>query len=269
MTKLLVSVRSASEAEAALEGGASIIDVKEPLHGSLGFAGTSAIADVIRTVRGRVPVSAAAGEVTEGSDISPKVNLNFVKWGLASVGCNWRHCLLQAASGWLSNASCQPVAVAYADWRQAQSPSPQDVLDFVRINRWKTLLLDTFKKDGRTLLDWMPYDEIGEIGRRCREHGVLIALAGSLGSQEISQLLPLRPDIFAVRGAVCRGRDRVATVDATLVRRITDLLNSPKAADIMEVSRPRSAAILAAESAGMMPALTGALLISKIHSRDL
>jgi uncharacterized protein (UPF0264 family) len=256
----LVSVRSASEAEAALEGGASIIDVKEPLHGSLGFAGTSAIVEVIQAVRGRVPVSSAAGELTERSDISPKVNLNFVKWGLASAGFDWRHRLLEAASDLLSNASCQPVAVAYADWRQAQAPSPQDVLDFVRINGWRALLLDTFKKEGRTLLDWMPYDEIGQVCRRCREHGLLIALAGSLGNQEISKLIPLRPDIFAVRGAVCRGRDRMAAVDSALVRRIADLLN---------VSSARNVAILAAESGGMMPALTGALPISKIHGRDL
>ena len=34
--KLLVSVRSAAEAAAALEGGAHVIDVKEPLNGALG-----------------------------------------------------------------------------------------------------------------------------------------------------------------------------------------------------------------------------------------
>ncbi len=33
MTRLLVSVRSAAEAEAALTGGASVIDVKEPTRG--------------------------------------------------------------------------------------------------------------------------------------------------------------------------------------------------------------------------------------------
>ena len=36
MTGLLVSVRDAAEAEAALRGGATLIDVKEPRHGSLG-----------------------------------------------------------------------------------------------------------------------------------------------------------------------------------------------------------------------------------------
>ena len=36
--QLLVSVRSAEEARAALEGGAALIDVKEPSRGSLGSA---------------------------------------------------------------------------------------------------------------------------------------------------------------------------------------------------------------------------------------
>jgi uncharacterized protein (UPF0264 family) len=120
--------------------------------------------------------------------------------------------------------------VAYADWRQAQSPSPHDVFEFIRQNRWKVLLLDTFNKDGRRLLDWMTYDAIGEICRCCRERGILIALAGSLGSQEISELLPLQPDVFAVRGAVCRDRNRVATVDSIRVRQLADLISSPKKA---------------------------------------
>ena len=38
-TQLLVSVRSPAEALAALEGGAALIDVKEPARGSLGRAG--------------------------------------------------------------------------------------------------------------------------------------------------------------------------------------------------------------------------------------
>ena len=36
MTRLLVSVRSAEEAEIALAGGADVIDVKEPRRGALG-----------------------------------------------------------------------------------------------------------------------------------------------------------------------------------------------------------------------------------------
>ena len=48
MTRLLVSVRSAAEAEAALLGGADVIDVKEPDRGPLGRADDAVIAAVVR-----------------------------------------------------------------------------------------------------------------------------------------------------------------------------------------------------------------------------
>src|SRR3712207_4897772 len=59
--QLLVSVRSAEEAEAALAGGADLIDVKEPRGGSLGRAEDWVLAGVLRRVSGRRPVSAAMG----------------------------------------------------------------------------------------------------------------------------------------------------------------------------------------------------------------
>lgn len=61
--RLLVSVRSAAEAEAALAGGADLIDIKEPTRGSLGRADDRVIADILRQVAGRRPVSAALGEL--------------------------------------------------------------------------------------------------------------------------------------------------------------------------------------------------------------
>ena len=62
---LLVSVRSAAEALAALAGGADVIDVKEPNQGSLGAADDDTISAVVRAVAGRAPVSAALGELVD------------------------------------------------------------------------------------------------------------------------------------------------------------------------------------------------------------
>src|SRR4051794_2290794 len=62
---LLVSVRSAAEALAALAGGADVIDVKEPKNGSLGAADDDTISAVVRAVNGRAPVSAALGELVD------------------------------------------------------------------------------------------------------------------------------------------------------------------------------------------------------------
>jgi uncharacterized protein (UPF0264 family) len=148
-------------------------------------------------------------------------SLVFVKWGLA--GCrDWRRELEQTARQ--LPAGCRPVAVAYADWERAAAPPPADVCAFAAERRWGAFLIDTWRKDGTTLLDWLPPEMLRPMRQLCRSSGVPIALAGSLGLDQVRQLLPLAPDWFAVRGAACRGGQRVATIDPDRVRRLVDLL---------------------------------------------
>lgn len=63
MAGLLVSVRNAKEAMAALVGGADLIDVKEPLAGSLGAATPKTWQEIGEVVGGEKPLSAALGEL--------------------------------------------------------------------------------------------------------------------------------------------------------------------------------------------------------------
>src|SRR5262249_39210165 len=138
MTRLLVSVRSAAEASVALEGGAGLIDVKEPDNGPLGMAPPAVIAEVLRAVSGRVPVSAALGEVRDARDCLPgeiAAELAFVKYGAAG-------CLGEDRAVWESacrharqrldelHSRCRVVAAAYADWRAARSPAPDEICAF-------------------------------------------------------------------------------------------------------------------------------------------
>src|SRR5690242_4202542 len=71
MAHLLVSVRSPAEAVAALEGGAALIDVKEPSRGPLGRADEDTITAIVQTVAGRRPVSVALGELLDHSEPRP------------------------------------------------------------------------------------------------------------------------------------------------------------------------------------------------------
>jgi uncharacterized protein (UPF0264 family) len=235
MTRLLVSVRCAAEAEAALAGGAALIDVKEPANGPLGRAADHVIAEVVRAVVGRAPVSAALGELLEdfGEELpAATADLAFVKWGLA--GCGERP---QAAWWWdLAEEMdrlvalfpfCRAVAVAYADWPRAKAPRPEQVCTFAGWQPAGALLLDTWGKDGSTLLDWMSDAEVTSLCQRCREAGVRVALAGSLGQKEIHVLKPARPDWFAVRSAACAGRDRTAAIDADQVRQLVEMIERP------------------------------------------
>jgi (5-formylfuran-3-yl)methyl phosphate synthase len=226
---LLVSVRSEAEVEPALAGGADIIDVKDPERGSLGRADDATLAAVVRAVGGRRPVSAALGEWMKGQEIAlPNCHgLGYVKWGLARChGLAWRDGLALAGKG-LRQAipDCKPVAVAYADWRRAEAPPPIEVLDFVRNQGWEVFLLDTYRKDGTTLLDWISKKELSNLLSSCRVKLPKIALAGSLGLQQILLLRDLRPEWFAVRSAACKQGQRNGTIDVDAVRRLVEAIS--------------------------------------------
>jgi (5-formylfuran-3-yl)methyl phosphate synthase len=226
MTRLLVSVRSAAEAEAALAGGADVIDVKEPANGSLGRAADRTIAEVVALVAGRRPVSAALGEWCEsGGDIPPLYGLSYLKWGFSRIDSGR---LAEVAGTFdrlrAAKPACRLVTVAYADWESAAAPPPEALGRLACAGRWGPFLLDTWQKDGATLLDRLPLSEVAALVEHCRANGVPVALAGSLGLREMERLLPLRPDWLAVRGAACRGGRRTATVDEDEVRRLADWL---------------------------------------------
>jgi uncharacterized protein (UPF0264 family) len=211
--KLLVSVRSPQEAEAALEGGAHVIDVKEPLRGSLGRASDSTIAAVLARVAGRRPVSAALGELANEAEAVPYPGrgLAFVKWGLFGMSeGDWRGVLAQAVRRVAqADLQCQVVAVAYADWQWAGAPAVEEVAAFACSRPGSVLLVDTFQKAARpqtgaspTLLDVMPLGRVVRLCGLCREAGVRVALAGSLQARQVEELKAAGPDWFALRGAV-------------------------------------------------------------------
>src|SRR5438132_7049675 len=228
MTQLLVSVRSAAEAEAALAGGASLIDVKEPARGSLGRASDAVIAAVLRQVAGRCTVSAALGELGQHPRVASTRGLAFVKWGLSGLAkhSDWRRrweALFRRTEKAI--APCRLVTVAYADWPLCDAPPLAELTAFVCGRPGSVLLVDTFHKQaGQTLLDWMSAERIADLCQSCKKCNVQVALAGSLGRREVEALLLVRPSWFAVRGAVCSGRDRAASVQQAKVSEFADLL---------------------------------------------
>ncbi|MCI0459162.1 MAG: (5-formylfuran-3-yl)methyl phosphate synthase [Gemmataceae bacterium] len=233
--KLLVSVRSVEEAEAALEGGAHVIDVKEPLRGSLGRASDSTIEAVLARVAGRRPVSAALGELANEAEAVPYPGrgLAFVKWGLFGMGeRDWREALAKAARHMEQvDLQCQMVTVAYADWQWAGAPGVEEVAAFARNRAGSVLLVDTFQKAPRpqtgespTLLDLLPLAQVVRLCGLCREARVGVALAGSLQARHIKELKAAQPDWLAVRGAVCEQGRREAAVSARKVRELVALL---------------------------------------------
>jgi uncharacterized protein (UPF0264 family) len=229
MAELLVSVRSVVEMEAALAGGAGLIDVKEPLHGSLGRACDATISAVLRQLAGRQPMSVALGELLETPVPCAAAGLAYAKWGLA--GCravNWRRSLIKAVTALQERApGCRAVAVAYADVQVAGSPKVDEICNFACEHQLGAMLVDTWSKNGACLLDWIRFDHLAQLRERCRNSGVRLALAGSLGLDAVRLLRPIEPDWFAVRGAVCHSNHRTSAVDPRRVRRLVNCLMEP------------------------------------------
>jgi uncharacterized protein (UPF0264 family) len=185
---------------------------------------------VLQRMAGRCPVSAAFGEFIEDAAALhevPSARLAYAKWGLAGCGrlARWQDRLADLGRKMRrSDLLCRPVAVAYADWQRAQAPPPAEVCAFAAAQRWGAFLIDTWGKDGTTLLDWLAPAEVFALCRRCRQAGVPVALAGSLGREQMEVLWPGQPAWFAVRGAVCRKGDRQAGISPSKVHRLAGWL---------------------------------------------
>jgi len=219
---LLVSVRNAAEALAALAGGADLIDVKEPSRGALGAADPSEIAAVVRAVAGRAPVSAALGELNDvlgdrerraGWTIPGGVSV--FKIGLAGCRDNfkwpelWRAAIGRAVEPGPQPAA-RPVAVVYADWQAVAAPEPAQVLTLAVETQCPALLVDTFDKSSGSLFDHWRAAELAAFVRHVQSHGIAAVLAGSLTADTISTAVSLGPDLVAVRTAACeQGRNGV------------------------------------------------------------
>jgi len=242
--QLLVSVRNASEALVAARSGADIIDVKEPTLGSLGFAGWGIINSVVDAVGKDVTVSAALGECHEWPDDSTNSidgelaadGLTFVKLGLAQLAgpSSSHHDWINSWNAAKHRAvSCFPgtapklnwVAVAYADATAAKAPSVQQVLIAAISERCSVLLIDTYVKDGKSSLSWLTEAELIQLRSAAHEGGLRFALAGQLTPNDLPSVARIRPDIFAVRGAVCE-HDRRSTIEASKVAELKAMLQT-------------------------------------------
>jgi (5-formylfuran-3-yl)methyl phosphate synthase len=230
---LLVSVRNGNEALAALKGGADIIDIKEPGHGSLGKADDAAIRDVVETVRSinpTIPLSAALGELGDWKSHVPRlpVEVQSIKLGLSHCSDNpsWRARWLDIRRRFEEERSTAPlwVMVIYADWQRARSPRPKELVQTAADSACGAVLLDTFHKDGRSLLEWISSSELLDIADEVHRAGIPLAVAGSLRKEDLPGVSRLAPQVVAIRSAACRQGQRQSAICPMAVSEFRDCL---------------------------------------------
>ena len=213
MTAMLASVRTVEETLLALEGGADIIDLKDPARGALGALEPDAAGRIVGAIAGRAPSSATIGdlpsmipaEVVAAAERTAATGVNFVKAGFfpapTQVAC---------ARALESLARRAPlVAVLFADLHP----------DFALIETlarcgFAGAMLDTARKNSGPLLHHLGLDTLAEFVGRAHAAGLFAGLAGSLREGDVGALLALDPDYLGFRGALCAAARRTGTLDA-------------------------------------------------------
>lgn len=224
--KLLISVTTTTEIEPALQGGADIVDVKNPAEGALGAAPVT----VLHGLAGLLPpgrlASAALGESDSSTGVlalagyaAAVLGARYVKVGLRLGDADQAIQLLQAvqSAAHLANPRCSLIAVGYADAARIGAVSWQSLFEIAHQAQVAGCMIDTGLKDGRRLFDYCDEPALERWLADCRRLGLLAALAGSLSPADLPAIARLRPDVVGFRGAACAG-DRVnGRVTAELV----------------------------------------------------
>ncbi len=224
--QLLISVTDASEARAALEGGANIIDVKNPEEGALGAAPVAALREVCALLPPSRPSSASLGESTSQPGTlalaaygAATLGAHYVKVGLRTANADEAVALLRAAQSGahLANPACTLVAVGYADAACIGALPWMLLPEIARAVQIGGCMIDTALKDGHGLFDYCDEPALKRWLDACRRAGLLCALAGSLSTADLPAMRRLQPDVVGFRGAACRGNRVSGRVDAELV----------------------------------------------------
>jgi (5-formylfuran-3-yl)methyl phosphate synthase len=225
--QLLVSVASAAEVAAALDGGADLIDAKDPATGSLGAVSVDELRAIWRSVAGARPVTAALGDAADANAIeraaraAAMVGAAFVKLGFAGVTGHRRVAsLIRAAvcGAKAGNGSpCKVVAVAYADADTATTVTSTTLVAIAADAGASGVLLDTVDKRGPGVCAIKKPDALAAWVSLSHNRGLFAALAGKLCAEDLPVVLECGADIAGVRGAAC-DNGRTGRVTAERVR---------------------------------------------------
>lgn len=214
-SQLLVSVRSLDEALTAAAAGADVIDFKEPRRGPLAPVDASVWTAAAANLPAAI-LSAALGESDTAVALATQVPPSF---RFAKVGPSGLTTVSQLQRRWQDlqlPASVELVPVAYADHQAADCVDIDLVLDSVIATTRPRMLIDTFRKDGRSLTDHLATANLVKLLTRAREAGIWIALAGSLRLDQVQHLMTreVTADCWGVRGDVC-----VVAADGSVAQR--------------------------------------------------
>jgi len=243
--KVLISIRSFEELVPAIEGGADIIDLKNPNEGSLG-ASFPWLIKKVRSHGNNFPLSVAIGDMPNlpgtaalASSGAAICGVDIIKVGLYgprtfNEGLELLKSVVKATKD--VNQDILVVGAGYADFKSFNGIDSIEIPTICKLARADIAMLDTYTKDGRKLFDFIDSEKLKKFVKIAHENNLLAALAGSLKLEDIKKINDLGADIIGFRGEACSGSDRKnGIVEINRVQKIIEFSHDLKKSD--QISR--------------------------------
>src|SRR5512138_516478 len=206
--KLLVSVSTADEARAAVDGGADIVDAKDPSAGALGSVGIEVFADIRRAAGPHRLVTAALDDSTD-AESAERLAEEFVRHGATMVKVGFATIVdVSCVEGIVDRMAraCRSVdpesgvvAVAYADAVPDESVDATALVSVAARAGARGVLVDTKVKSGLGLTSLWSAQRLATWIAGVRDHGLIAAVAGKLGRDDLTVVREAGADIAGVR----------------------------------------------------------------------
>ncbi|MCW4030341.1 MAG: hypothetical protein NWE92_11930 [Candidatus Bathyarchaeota archaeon] len=234
--KLLISPINAVEAQAAIQGGADIIDVKNPKEGALGANFPWVIREIKAMTPRNLEVSCTIGEAPLTGSMAlaafgaASLGVDYVKVGLKEAknvdeAVAFLEQIRRAAKE--ANPQVKVVAAGYGDAQKIGALHPLLIPEIAHLAKVEVAMIDTSVKDGTTLFDNLTIEEIQKFVASAHGYGLQVALAGSLRKEQLPLIYKLGADIAGLRGAACTNNDRVdGEISATLVKNLVEMVKN-------------------------------------------
>ena len=227
-TNLLISLRKIDELSEEIINEADIIDLKDPLNGSIGAWDLQDIKKVICKFKNKIQISATLGDIFINDKFLiklkkfDKLNLDYIKFGLLSN--NIKNLFDKIKFLEERKFKTKLVCVVFVDICDHLK------LVYKRLELFnkcgiKYIMLDTYDKNNGDLLSFCNFCNLNKFITKCKKFDIKIGLAGSLKETQIPLMMKLKPNILGFRSAICKFNKRMSKVDTRKLKKISRHFN--------------------------------------------
>ncbi|RLG73898.1 MAG: hypothetical protein DRO08_00960 [Thermoprotei archaeon] len=234
--KLLVSIWYPEELFDAVEGGADIVDVKDPSSGSLGAPKPEVLRNIVNIINSKnikCELSAAVGDVKccpstvrLAAYFLASMKLNYIKVGIEANDVETAYNIARSVvEGAKEVGSSKVILVGYADFRRVKSISPLNLPEIAYKAEADGVMIDTRIKNGANTFNYLTLSYLKKFVIRAKERSLLTALAGGIRGEHIKIAYGLGFDVVGVRTAACHG-GRLGKVSRSKVEKLKEIISS-------------------------------------------